>query len=501
MACLLALGSLLAPLQLAAAADPIADYTADAIEAQGVSTIQGTLGAINLDGLNVSSISRMEIAAPQGFRIERHWQSNPLSAWEENDPNQELWAETHRSSWVRTAAYRPYYSMFIAPMSDDRPSLEVRSKDSWDLRPSENTSAEQPAFFSPEKRNLVVADVAGSQQLVDRTGGRDITVTGNFVAVFFEWDIYLDSTDVAPAKRYVPSGVNYTSPSPLVPAQAAMLAGSSHYNQTYVVVQGGELRLTVEDPKWNAVYLYAQEFGVDGSLALRGAMPIEHGLDALPEDKGFRGTFRASIEPDGAHRIAVHFQTTGLDSSAVQDVPVDAVQLEPSDGTVAPGRPNTGAFLLGMGIAVGVAAVLLVARALVNMARFRRLEGLMDDQQYSAVTAESGPLLRTWRYGATVGFMHAVALLNTGRAADASAFLGDLSGRRQPGPSAMAYLQACAAVLQHRRDEAALLLKNCLEMDASFAAETRANPWFAALLGHPFLTTWFAATDPDGSYA
>ncbi|HJQ93294.1 MAG TPA: hypothetical protein VJ874_03290, partial [Candidatus Thermoplasmatota archaeon] len=299
----------------------------------------------------------LEISAPSGFRVDRDYQNNTVNALRGADGLSDSGRYTVASAVSGTvlgAGYRPGHDLFIAPWEGhERPLIEVQSKDSWELRPSKTETVRQPDFVGDGSRGTVSAEVGGSQQLADPTGGRSITITGSFVALFWEWDLELDSSDVDASERQVPSGVSYGTEPPQMPpgtppvvedwaGDIASLASSSEWRQTYLYVTNGTLRLTVEDARWLEFYLYAHEAGVEGRLTLKGALPVEGDLGLSPEDKGFQGSLRASLERSGADRIAVSFiPTTRLDASAPQgQSPIESIQLglptaSPADGALA----------------------------------------------------------------------------------------------------------------------------------------------------------------------
>lgn len=517
------LGSLWLSLLLPSVSAADLAYTVEGIEVEGASAIQGLLGVLRLD-VGVASAPTLEISAPSGFRVDRDFLNQTVTALSVNGSLDDAFNDSGRytvasaaSGTVRSAGHRPGHEVFIAPWEGhEPPRIEVQSKDSWELRPSQTETVQQTDYVGNGSRGLVSAEVGGSQRLTDPTGGRDITITGSFVALFWEWDLELDSPDVDPGSRQVQSGTTYDPDPPDTGApppvddwvgDAMHLASSSKWWQTYLYVTNGTLRLTVEDARWHDFYLYAQEAGVEGRLALKGALPIDGGLGALPADKGFQGSLRAALGPSGADRIAVRFvPATRLDESAPQgEPPIESIQLgsppaaSPADGAVA-ADPETSPLGIGLSV-LAVALILLVAaRAVMNHRRFNGLEGLMEAQDYHAVLARSSPLLPTRRYGSKVAVMHAVALLKTGQPSRASAFLAGLPARRWPPAPTMDYLQACAEVLQGRRDEAARLLKECLEQDPSFAADASLNAWFLPLASHPLLAAWFGGADFGGSY-
>lgn len=468
----LALATCLACAPLVAANPPAAFATAG-ILAEGTVELQGRLAGIHFEGLRNGPNPQLELTGRQ-FRIETDHQQVNVSAVAYDGPY-DTWisSEQPMSGTILGGPARSDYDVFIAPLdSAYRPRTTVQAGD-LEIRPGVKEASAQSAFINhPPSRTMATADVAGSQQLVGETGGRRVVINGSFVAVFWEWDLNVES----------PEG-SYTFPSgevrneTVTPPGGLRGIGSVHSRQTYVFVTDGELSLSIQDARWIEFHVFCDEVAVQGRLVLRGALPL--GVAGTGQDREFHGDVRVAVEP--------------LDAARLKATP------EPASVAAAHGAQGTARGLAGALVALACVGLAAVAKRAVDARRYARLLRFLKDQDYGYAVAASAPLLRVRRLRSHVAAIRALALLKLDDPKGAAAFLDALKPSRRPAPSMFEYLQGAAQAMLGANAEAVRHLAACLDLQPGYRQDILDNDWFRPLLHHPALAKRLGTADPHPS--
>lgn len=303
-------------------------------------------------------------------------------------PTSQLFTEVSVIGTTNRAEYR--FDVFpttdvppLASVSSACVQLEPSSKDSHDSVP--RVGADSPRF---ETR---VADAIQWSAC----GLSELTVTGSFVLVLWEWDAEIRSDGQATELR---SGRDRTSTAP-EPAASSIYPTVSHARQQYIYVEGGTLTVPRMDDTTHWAFLDSPRLSTQGTLRFKDA------TGQLEQDGVVHPIRASSLNAEGG--LGLHgIRSTGQDGNLHADLAgrldaadTDGQPMALSAAVAAQGGPVL--WLLAVGAVGAVAAPALAvplrrrhaARRRRTDAVLRRLDDAMCRLDFPAAERLSAKLL------------------------------------------------------------------------------------------------------------